>query len=189
MENSMNSAREGISYGERTSDHESQDLESGWTMYFEDFFNNNNSNNDQEIEDLDYCTHESSSLVSDAASSITKRFTSNDQQDVVGIPIMEQRSYNRSLSFKKRKTKGGLVDDALEDTASSPVSSLKVYSMMNKLENPKEKHSLKNCIQEKGSTTSRNINVHGRDSEVSCTELKKRGLCLVPLSMVLNHLG
>ncbi|XP_038691536.1 vascular-related unknown protein 4-like isoform X2 [Tripterygium wilfordii] len=167
MENSMNSAREGISYGERTSDHESQDLESGWTMYFEDFFNNNNSNNDQEIEDLDYCTHESSSLVSDAASSITKRFTSNDQQDVVGIPIMEQRSYNRSLSFKKRKTKGGLVDDALEDTASSPVSSLK----------------------EKGSTTSRNINVHGRDSEVSCTELKKRGLCLVPLSMVLNHLG
>ncbi|KAF2314223.1 hypothetical protein GH714_024251 [Hevea brasiliensis] len=39
-------------------------------------------------------------------------------------------SYSR-LSFKKRKTKGPLIaDDALEDTASSPVNSPKVYDLM-----------------------------------------------------------
>ncbi|KAF5727973.1 hypothetical protein HS088_TW21G00113 [Tripterygium wilfordii] len=184
MENTMNSSRKTISYSERTSDHESQE-ESGWTMYFDDFFNNSNNNEESSFsfEDHDYGT-KSSSLVSNAASSVAKRFSCNEQEDVVGIQIMEKRSYNRSLSFKKRKTKGGLVDDALEDTASSPVNSPKVYSMMmNKPENQKEKDdSLQSYNdQEKGSNS--------RNSDVSCTELKKRGLCLVPLSMVLNHLG
>ncbi|XP_038686754.1 vascular-related unknown protein 4-like isoform X2 [Tripterygium wilfordii] len=162
MENTMNSTRKAISYSERTSDLESQE-ESGWTMYFEDFFNNKNNNEESSFsfEDHDHCCTESSSLVlSDAASSVTKRFACNDLQDVVGMPIMEKRSFSRSLSFKKRKIdEGGLVDDALEDTASSPANS------------PKEKGS------------------NSRNSDVSCTELKKRGLCLVPLSMVLNHLG
>ncbi|KAF5730570.1 hypothetical protein HS088_TW19G00162 [Tripterygium wilfordii] len=186
MENTMNSTRKAISYSERTSDLESQE-ESGWTMYFEDFFNNKNNNEESSFsfEDHDHCCTESSSLVlSDAASSVTKRFACNDLQDVVGMPIMEKRSFSRSLSFKKRKIdEGGLVDDALEDTASSPANSPKVCSMMNKLKNPREKyHSLKSYNdQEKGSNS--------RNSDVSCTELKKRGLCLVPLSMVLNHLG
>jgi len=84
--------------------------ESGWTVYFEDFLVNNNNNE----EEHSYCSSrfKSSSLVSDAAS-------------LAGKKSLDKISSKR-LSFKKRKTIGALVDDALEDTASSPVSSPKV---------------------------------------------------------------
>lgn len=103
MENSsVHSMTKALSSNETTS--VSQD-ESGWTLYFEDFLLDNNNN-----EEHSYC---SSDLVSDAASLAGKKST------------LIKRSSKR-LSFKKRKTIGALVDDALEDTASSPVSSPKV---------------------------------------------------------------
>lgn len=96
--------------------------ESGWTMYFEDFL----ANNREQISSpsgTDY-GHGSSSMVSDAASSAGKKLGGNDHVSVLSL---EKRC--QKLSFKKRKTKGAVVDDALEDTASSPVTSPKVGSL------------------------------------------------------------
>ncbi|KAJ7981599.1 putative CTD small phosphatase-like protein 2 [Quillaja saponaria] len=127
--------------------------ESTWTMYLEDFsFNNSNNYGD-------YCSISStSSLLSDAAS-LAAHTTKFD-------------NYNKRLSFKKRKsnTKEALVDDDLEDTASSPVNS------------PKEKGSGSGQIAERNE-----LDFKGREKD--CIELKERGLCLVPLSMIVNYLG
>lgn len=43
-------------------------------------------------------------------------------------------------------------------------------------------------LQEKRSSH-RETNERDEDRSDDCTELKKRGLCLVPLSMIVNYLG
>jgi hypothetical protein len=93
MENSTNSMSKALSSNERSPE------ESGWTVYFEDFLVNNNNNE----EEHSYCSSrfKSSSLVSDAAS-------------LAGKKSLDKISSKR-LSFKKRKTIGALVDDALEN--------------------------------------------------------------------------
>ncbi|XP_062170233.1 vascular-related unknown protein 4-like [Alnus glutinosa] len=166
MENSTNSMSKALSSNERSPE------ESGWTVYFEDFLVNNNNNE----EEHSYCSSrfKSSSLVSDAAS-----FAGKKSLDKIS---------SKRLSFKKRKTIGALVDDALEDTASSPVSSPKVCN----LNIAKRNYNTEIC-QEKGSASgqiegrSTEMGFIGRDSD--CTELKKRGLCLVPFSMLMNYFG
>lgn len=69
--------------------------------------------NGQEKNDCSTGYDGSSSVVSDAATSVVKK----------SIKIDQAGSCKR-LSFKKRRK--GLIDDALEDTASSPVNSPKV---------------------------------------------------------------
>ncbi|CAK9150274.1 unnamed protein product [Ilex paraguariensis] len=134
--------------------------ESGWTFYLEDFLCDNHGHSPLSS------GNESPSLVSDAGnSSVAKKLADNDQ--AVGFSLDKSC---KNLSFKKRKTRRAAVDDALEDTASSPVNS------------PKEKGN--NCGQTEESIQSDNI---GTDSDH--TELKKRGLCLVPLSMLANYFG
>lgn len=90
------------------------DEESGWTMYFEDFLSNNN---EKEQRSYSSSVPGSSSFVSDAASSSAKKF---DQ----GKGFSMNKS-GKNLRFRN-KAKGTLADDALEDTASSPVHSPKV---------------------------------------------------------------
>ncbi|KAJ6776457.1 VASCULAR-RELATED UNKNOWN PROTEIN 1-RELATED [Salix koriyanagi] len=109
--------------------------ESGWTMYFDDLFAQNNGDdqdNDQyEQGSFSYDQDGNSSLVSDAASLVLKKSAGDDhgEEQVGGIPIDNKKSFRYSLSFKKRRTKGALIDDSLEDTASSPVNSPKVRSL------------------------------------------------------------
>ncbi|CAL5402820.1 unnamed protein product [Camellia sinensis] len=164
MENSTTSMSKPISPKSRTVDN-SDDEESSWTFYFEDFLCHNNNDEKSSFSS----GHENPSLVSDAASAAAaKKFLDKDDQ-VIGEFSCDRIS-DKNLSFKKRKTKGGLVNDALEDTASSPVNS------------PKEKGNTS------GQTDGRSeLGIVGRDSDY--TELKKRGLCLVPLSMLSNYLG
>ncbi|OIW21030.1 hypothetical protein TanjilG_28256 [Lupinus angustifolius] len=139
--------------------------ESGWTMYFDDFFNNNrNIIEDGGCNSMSFSGVDSSStsLVSDAASLATQKLAEN---------FLMSKNGNRSLSLKKRKKiRTAFVDDSLEDTASSPVNS------------PKEKGNTSEQRDER-----EELSLNGKDSE--CTELKKRGLCLVPLSMLANYLG
>ncbi|KAL6999350.1 hypothetical protein U1Q18_000510 [Sarracenia purpurea var. burkii] len=122
MENSMNSVNcmsKPIPPNARTVDSKE---ESSWTFYFEELFCH-----DKE-EDSSY--HSSgyeipSSLVSDAASSVTKKFKDNDRDALLSL----DKSRKNLMSFKKKKTKGVLadIDDLeLEDTASSPANSPKV---------------------------------------------------------------
>ncbi|XWS11190.1 hypothetical protein CRYUN_Cryun38cG0062700 [Craigia yunnanensis] len=185
--NSMNSMSrsspvspyEGVGLG---ADDDQSPEESSWTMYFEDFSNNNNiymNENSSYFSDFNYQT---SSLVSDAACSMARRHVFRPSSD---------KSCNR-LSFKKRKTKGpGLVDHDLEDTASSPANSPKVCNLVNHFDKNLKQKPAMDTSQDKGSAsrqidgTNDELGFNGRENDG--TELKKRGLSLVPLSMVVHY--
>ncbi|KAM7504144.1 hypothetical protein LguiB_003048 [Lonicera macranthoides] len=156
--------------------------ESSWTFYFEDFLCDNYNDNDDV--DYDQQTNCNNSMVSDAESSAVKK---------VGDNGFCWDTNCKKLSFKKRKTKGAIVvDDALEDTASSPVNSPKVGYFNQPDTNRKEKEIM-DISQEKGDICgvlpaderSHKFGIDGGDGDH--TELKKRGLCLVPLSTLANY--
>ncbi|GMI65956.1 VASCULAR-RELATED UNKNOWN PROTEIN 4 [Hibiscus trionum] len=152
--------------------------ESGWTMYFEDFSNDHNNGNISCCSsDINYQT---SSLIF-------------GKHDVVGASLDHRSIKKNRLSFKKRKTNGssaGFVEDDLEDTASSPVNSPTMCNMENQFgKNLKMKGVTDMSRKEKGSGSLGEMvdgKIGGENEE---TQLKKRGLCLVPLSMVLQYLG
>ncbi|XP_021807345.1 uncharacterized protein LOC110751221 isoform X2 [Prunus avium] len=147
----------------RATSHESPE-ESSWTMYLEDFLTSNNDDgDDDERSSFSSYVYENSSIISDAASAVTRKLSAINGE-VLGF---DNRS---SFGFDRRKTKEALLDDALEDTASSPVNS------------PKEKGSTSGLVDERNE-----LGFIGRESD--CTDLKKRGLCLVPFSVVANYFG
>ncbi|KAF2285817.1 hypothetical protein GH714_008247 [Hevea brasiliensis] len=178
-------------------------------MYFEDFFaqkNKKKTNINGENSCFSY-DNETSSLVSDAASLVMKKENDSVDKDdntneeaaaaAVGLSINSRFNYSR-LSFKKRKTKGALLaDDALEDTASSPVNSPKIYDliMMKRLNKSTKQGENMDIIpsspslQEKegrGPTRQIEEDLGFTGKESASAELKKKGLCLLPLSMVVN---
>ncbi|XP_059664624.1 vascular-related unknown protein 1-like isoform X1 [Cornus florida] len=166
MENSMTSMNKALVSEAAVDSHEEE--ESSWTYYFQDFLgNNHNINEDNNTASFSSrSADQNPSLVSDAASNLLlskKYFPNNDQ--VVGF------SKSKKLSFNKRKAKGALFDAALEDTASSPLNS------------PKEKCSNSGKTDEERSEMGFGA---GRDSDY--TNLKKKGLRLVPVSMFDNYL-
>ncbi|KAG4968871.1 hypothetical protein AAZX31_12G201500 [Glycine max] len=136
--------------------------ESGWTKYFEDFFDNHNIDDDDDqkcsmssFSGVD--SYYSTSFVSDSA---TKKLTDNTQAE----------EYDHQSSLKKRKKiKTALVDDALEDTASSPIKG------------SKEK---RNTLGERDERKEMGFNEGDNDH----TKLKNKGLCLVPLSMIVKYI-
>ncbi|KAK8960211.1 hypothetical protein KSP40_PGU009964 [Platanthera guangdongensis] len=133
--------------------------ESGWTIYFEDFI----APQKNQLVAMEEENH-SSSKVSDASSHAAVI------KEAISSSVRRKR-----LRLKKRKSMGiSFIDDndALEDTASSPVNSPKVSGMD---DSPKDDAG--GISEEKGF-----------DSE-KCGELKKRGLCLVPLSMFVDFHG
>lgn len=92
--------------------------ESGWTSYFEDFFNGDRSSISSGV------IASSSSLLSDAASLAVTAITNKSPH---GNEFSGVGQNKKRLSFKKRKNDiATMVDDALEDTASSPLNSPKV---------------------------------------------------------------
>ncbi|KAG2299371.1 hypothetical protein Bca52824_035843 [Brassica carinata] len=145
--------------------------ESSWTMYFEDFFESSSS-----IVDVGEF---SSSSVSDAMSFVATKKTLN---------ISKQEGSNSSNKFSTEKTRNREIPFGrhhdLEDTASSPSRSPNVYSMMNLLDNTR--HG--------GGVVGENTNNVKGESAVQnqgglSVDLKQKGLCLVPMSMVTNFLG
>ncbi|GAU49962.1 hypothetical protein TSUD_272160 [Trifolium subterraneum] len=158
--------------------------ESGWTTYFEDF--------SKGIEPS-YCSGGGSSLVSDAASYAAWKF-SNHHNHVVASKLPKK------LCFKKTRSKMISNDDPLEDTASSPVNSPKMRDMSpNEIVSRKIDDQLQAGSMGKGFTSSKNHSemVHMDDmhefefneKNIDSTDLKQRGLCLVPLSLLVNYLG
>ncbi|KAM7277330.1 hypothetical protein ACFE04_019196 [Oxalis oulophora] len=126
--------------------------ESGWTMYLKDFSPKNDEvhYNIEEDEMYDYSSLSSTTLIS----GYSKR----------------KLTIKTRINTKKGSTNKVILDDDLEDTASSPLATPK-------------KGNTSTC-------TKRNydeIGYLGRERD--CTELKKRGLCLVPLSLVSNYFG
>lgn len=85
----------------RTTDHAE---ESSWTKYLGDFLIDNNKKSLLISSD-----NNSSSLVSDATSSIMRVF--GDGTRTISC---------KGITFKKRESRDSIIQDALEDTASSP---------------------------------------------------------------------
>ncbi|XP_042971736.1 vascular-related unknown protein 1 isoform X2 [Carya illinoinensis] len=175
MENSLSSCinKAVASKGTTTSPEES-----GWTAYFEDLssYEGHSSSNS---------SLHTSSVVSDAASSATWKNSNSNLK----IP--------KRLGFKKTRTKIISFDDSLEDTASSPVSSPKVGDLEPGDMNPRKAHdhhiisslskadTLDHYNPELQADERREIMNFGGKNNHDYTELRKRGLCLVPLSKLI----
>ncbi|XP_035538577.1 vascular-related unknown protein 1-like isoform X1 [Juglans regia] len=156
--------------------------ESGWTAYFEDFssYEGHSSSNS---------SFHTSSGVSDAASSAAWKNPNSNLK----IP--------KRLSFKKTRTKIISLDDSLEDTASSPVSSPKVGDLEPGDMNPRKAHdhhiisslskadNLYHYPELQADDERREIMNFGGKNNHDYTDLRKRGLCLVPLSKLVNYFG
>ncbi|XVE91763.1 hypothetical protein REPUB_Repub01dG0039500 [Reevesia pubescens] len=175
------------------------DEESGWTAYFED--SSNNDHHQQNIYSSSYSC--SSSLISDAATTgAAWKVLSHNNHHVSACGSSPK--IPKKLRFKKTRTKEVCEDDSLEDTASSPVNSPKVSDLKsNDMMNPRKRedqiHS--SLGNKKAASSDQNYSKiqieedqnkmmnfdHGIKND--STELKKRGMCLVPFSMLVNYLG
>ncbi|GMI99833.1 VASCULAR-RELATED UNKNOWN PROTEIN 1 [Hibiscus trionum] len=158
--------------------------ESGWTAYFEDFSNNNHYH-DRQLNS--YCPSFScgSSLISDAATTRGAAWKPSDKNT--------DRVFPKKLRFKKTRTKEICdEDDSLEDTASSPVNSPKVSDDWKSNDmNPRkrEDQAPHSSLGKESAENCSDIHIEEENKLSDCTELNKRGLCLVPFSMLVNYLG
>ncbi|KAL0319839.1 UNVERIFIED_CONTAM: Vascular-related unknown protein 1 [Sesamum radiatum] len=161
------------------------DEESGWTAYLEDFSCSNNGS----------FISSSPSLVSDAAWNGSDTNNNRNNNNVV--------NHVRRLNFKNLK-KGSnhkryscRDDEDLEDTASSPVNSPKVSSLKEMEVNYRRLDDVAagNFLGKGGSWN--NLSEVGgnekNEKEVvesrKIVELRKRGLCLVPMSALINYIA
>uniref|UniRef100_A0A0A9BHP5 Uncharacterized protein n=1 Tax=Arundo donax TaxID=35708 RepID=A0A0A9BHP5_ARUDO len=180
------------------SEGQAQSGESSWTDYFVDFMLCEEEEKKQEAlyfateGDGDDCTHEEEeedSMISDAAS----------RAPAALLP----GKYKELKKLKKKAFKALDHDDSLADTASSPVNSPKV-SVMSQLElSPKRRCNIRDLTKEVGigddhgregmDCTDAAIGVifvdQSRMSITPCAELKDKGVCLFPLSMLLHYHG
>ncbi|KAL2943753.1 hypothetical protein RDABS01_032100 [Bienertia sinuspersici] len=145
--------------------------ESGWTVYFEDFIANNRDNIDNSIAEeqehaysFSYSGYQNSLLNSDAA--------------------FRNKVGSSKLVSKKVTTKK-FVDQELEDTASSPCHSPKVNDLKQLYMKSKELGTQGVC-QEKGQTSQHAD--EGINMGFLETQLRRKGLCLVPMSTLINNL-
>ncbi|KAF3779984.1 hypothetical protein EJ110_NYTH26618 [Nymphaea thermarum] len=171
--------------------------ESGWTGYFEYFLRQGRG-----IEVTSSSAYEGrplSTTVSDAASAAAENLLCN-------VQVSAPSKACKRLEFKRRKAKY-VLDEDIEDTASSPLSSPKVSGMNLDIGSCKKEENcaaavvislslfLADPIAENSSINRSPLQPEGRDqmlqipAENEHTELKKRGLCLVPLSMLADYNG
>ncbi|KAJ0229811.1 Vascular-related unknown protein 1 [Hirschfeldia incana] len=166
--------------------------ESGWTTYLDDFSNQYRTHReDSDYQDKSSCSllGVSPSLVSDAA---TDAFSGH------GFPV----NFPGKLKFRKARTKKICEDDSLEDTASSPVNSPKV-SQVEHIQTPPRRNEDYVCStfvmrttrvmgdnqiqiqEEQNMTMMRNL----REETNSTMDLRSKGLCVVPISMLAKFQG
>ncbi|KAK9674366.1 hypothetical protein RND81_12G228100 [Saponaria officinalis] len=170
--------------------------ESGWTMYLDDF------DNDFHLKDGSFFASgcESSCLVSGAACSAI-RDGSGDAS------LCKSRT---NLIMERRRSKAGIVDKELEDTASSPSHSPKLvcdmnqsymnsngldsrdvyqaYNSNNFQNHQQTAYDHSPCFSQKKRRKSQD-GVGGVEMDCMETQLRRKGLCLVPMSsMLLDYL-
>ncbi|KAI3928419.1 hypothetical protein MKW98_024020 [Papaver atlanticum] len=195
MENSINSfTKKKSQYSNSySSQQHSEEEESGWTGYFEDY------SNCSSITSSDFG---SSSMVSDAASCAAWKkknhaLVNDDVRLVLEKSCKNLIIFNSNTNNKKRRSR--VVDDSLEDTASSPVNSPKVSETreLDVMSSPAKNVYESNIDISQGKR--RILSDHCFDMQFKdekrnaigneCTELRKRGFCLVPMSMLVNYVA
>ncbi|KAG8364604.1 hypothetical protein BUALT_Bualt18G0014500 [Buddleja alternifolia] len=150
--------------------------ESGWTAYFEDFSCSKGS------------FISSPSLVSDAA------WNGSDSN------LNQIKRLNFKNSKKNKYRKYSCDDEDLEDTASSPVNSPKVSCMKQMEVNHKRfddfavgnfmgKQGGPSDFEERRADEKNGKNDIDNRNNKEYVDLKKRGLCLMPMSALGNYLG
>ncbi|GMH12051.1 hypothetical protein Nepgr_013892 [Nepenthes gracilis] len=160
--------------------------ESGWTQYLEDFSSYSTHKKEEEEEEEERADNSSGfvsgSLVSDAGSG--PEWKSRIANSIVsGLPSM-QRKLN---SKDKRITREVPFDDSLEDTASSLVNSPKIAMGFNGMDVSSRKKD-ENFVGYLGEGGARDYHAAMKKND-GCAEMKKRRLCLVPVSMGMNYFG
>ncbi|KAI3515315.1 hypothetical protein L1887_14168 [Cichorium endivia] len=185
--------------------------ESGWTTYFEDFMvaqqqdhhNNYSVTNYDQDDHHHQQQHHDHNLhhhhhhqqqqqqqhdrpqLSDAASHVDWNNTDNSMSGHVGP------KFNKKLNlFKKtsRRTREILYDDCLEDTASSPVNSPKVGSQHMEFNQIKVDEIIENSLEKGGAFEDQSNEMGFKEHNNGSTDLRRRGLCLVPLTMFVNYI-
>ncbi|XP_060215558.1 vascular-related unknown protein 1-like [Lycium barbarum] len=158
--------------------------ESGWTTYLEDFSMNQRENYSSCNSEND--SFGSPSLLSDAASHAAWK---NSHSPMGGSPFLKR------LNLKKQRNKK-ISDPDLEDTASSPVNSPKVSSFKQMDINNRTENISGYFMENEGGSrqfqemeAERNNTYFDGKNKNGYIELKKKGLCLVPWSMIVNNHG
>ncbi|PIN14935.1 hypothetical protein CDL12_12445 [Handroanthus impetiginosus] len=166
---SVNNNNTNIVAEENESYKEEEEEESGWTYYLEDFSNCSNGS-----------FMSSPSLVSDAAWN--------------GVESMNQIRRLNFKNLKKGSFKKYSCDDDFEDTASSPVNSPKVSSLKRMEVNYRRIDDVaagnflgKEAGSNNFSRDDKNV-ADDRNSD-QYVDLRKKGLCLVPMSTFMNYFG
>ncbi|XP_010532477.1 PREDICTED: uncharacterized protein LOC104808493 [Tarenaya hassleriana] len=186
---SRNSREQKHHHHEHEHDHDDDDddhhqEESGWTTYLEGFSNHYNVNGDG-----DSCSDvlgSSPSLVSDAG-------TGRAFQHVAGGG--SPAGFPARLKFRKLARTKEICgeDESLEDTASSPVNSPKVSEFEQVQTTPRKLHEYISSSFVMGNGRipdqihgdgERNIKNNLKDAK---NDLRSKGLCLVPISMLANY--
>ncbi|CAK9315578.1 unnamed protein product [Citrullus colocynthis] len=148
--------------------------ESGWTAYLDD-----------PSDDDDAYTFPTSSLLSDAASHSARKFSAATDPPP---PLTDHLKIPKKLSLKPKQPHF-FVDTSLEDTASSPDNSPKVGDLGPFDGNHYRRKSSLGNGGKYGEDHERKLEMSFKRKATEYTDLKKRGLCLVPLSMFTNYLG
>ncbi|XP_076881120.1 vascular-related unknown protein 1-like [Bidens hawaiensis] len=159
--------------------------ESGWTAYFDDFMTSQQQahHNHSFSHHHDHYNQDYQPELSDAASHI--EWTSIANSKTGSAP-----KFTKKLNlFKKtsRRTKEILYDDSLEDTASSPVNSPKVGSQHMGFNQIKGDDIMENSLEKRGRFDDQSRPMMFEENNGG-TDLRKRGLCLVPVSMFVNYI-
>ncbi|CAM8884733.1 unnamed protein product [Rhodiola kirilowii] len=192
-------------------DHQDQDVEedqeSGWTAYFDDYFSNKTSHPASKNMDDHYsydddgchggsvsmlCSLHTPSVVSDAASCAAWKSSQHKNQDVRSMRSAEtvaacssfdgrqmviHKKLIRSKITNRHKRFGDYYDDSLEDTASSPVNS------------PKAKEDYGHDHQQARHDEMKHQADEVKSYKDANRSLRKKGLCLVPYSTLINYAG
>ncbi|EOA39224.1 hypothetical protein CARUB_v10012201mg [Capsella rubella] len=189
MENSVNNCtrQRVFSNHQIRTIHEEDQEESSWIVYFEDI-----DHDDEMVEteqDMSHYYDNDSSMISDAASPVR---TNN---------VVRRKATNINTNPKKRRIihqhkdeeeehKGEIEEEDEEDTASSPSNKTKVRYILDGAEDT-EKAMDNVTSEEKGyiTLTETGSKINEVMNEEFSAELKKRGLCVVPLSMLSNFIA
>ncbi|KAL0405423.1 UNVERIFIED_CONTAM: Vascular-related unknown protein 1 [Sesamum latifolium] len=160
------------------------DEESGWTAYLQDFSCSNDGS----------FISSSPSLVSDAAWNGSHTNNNNNNNVVNHVRRLNFKNLKKGSNHKRYSCRD---DDDLEDTASSPVNSPKVSSLKEMEVNYRRLDDVAagNFLGNRGSWNNLS-EVGGNEKNEKeamdsrkIVELRKRGLCLVPMSALMNYIG
>ncbi|XP_021722442.1 uncharacterized protein LOC110689926 [Chenopodium quinoa] len=135
------------------------------------------------INDEDYDDNEDNS-------SIFSCFGTSSNYSGAASDFLLQENRENFMSKKRKTMEAAFVDHELEDTASSPVQSPKVNHLnLFYMKSKDEIESRDICqMQENGHNNSRQAGDSMNTGSLE-SELRKKGLCLIPTSTLLNYLS